>query len=205
MGRLDVAFQERPLGVLPSNTVTDPLAELNVITSTDGLTLDGSLTPHSNFLVYQEVVQGPETIKEVVEIASSQSIPHVPPPKTSPLSTPKPKESLEPNPPFIPCPSRFKEEIFQALENPTGRADHFIYRIDIVDSLCNKFPIKNNSLSDNPTPSSDSVIQSLSPLPIPFGDSDSLVEETDIILSHFNDSSPDYETFHFLINVKRVS
>ncbi|GKA51371.1 reverse transcriptase domain-containing protein, partial [Tanacetum coccineum] len=197
MGRLDVAFQERPLGVLPSNTVTDPLAELNVITSTDGLTLDGSLTPHSNFLVYQEEVQGLETIKEVVEIASSQSTPLVPPPKNPPLSTPKPKESLEPNSPFIPCPSRFKEEIFQALENPTGRADHFIYRIDIVDSLCDKFPIENNSLSGNPTPSSDSVIESLSPLPIPFGDSDSLVEETDILLSHFNDSSPDYETFHF--------
>ncbi|GKC66893.1 reverse transcriptase domain-containing protein, partial [Tanacetum coccineum] len=49
--------------------------ELNVITSMDGLTLDGSFTPHSNLLVYQEEEQEPETITEVVEIASSQSTP----------------------------------------------------------------------------------------------------------------------------------
>ncbi|GJX28036.1 hypothetical protein Tco_0236115, partial [Tanacetum coccineum] len=73
MGQLAEDLQERPLGVLPSNTVTDPLTELNVITSIDGLTLDGSFIPHSDFLVYQEKEQEPETIKEVVEIASSQS------------------------------------------------------------------------------------------------------------------------------------
>ncbi|GJX96239.1 hypothetical protein Tco_0352037 [Tanacetum coccineum] len=57
-------------------------------------------------------------------------------------------------------------------------------------------------LSGNPTTSSDSVVESLSPLPTPFGDSDSLVEETDTLLSHFNDSSPDYETFCFDIKEK---
>ncbi|GKB24417.1 hypothetical protein Tco_0863818 [Tanacetum coccineum] len=193
MGRLDEAFQERPLGVLSSDTEINPLVELNVITSMDGLTLDGSFIPHSDFLVYQEKEQEPETITEVVEIASSQSTPRVPPLETLPLSTPKPKENLEPNPhqPLIPYPSRLKEENFQALENPTGRADHFVYIIDIVDSFCDKFPIENNSLSGNPTPSSDFVVESLSLLPTPFGDSDSLVEETDILLSHFNDSSPD--------------
>ncbi|GKE79234.1 hypothetical protein Tco_1545354 [Tanacetum coccineum] len=109
------------------------------------------------------------------------------------------KKTLEPNPhqPSIPYPSRLQEEIFQALKNPTRRADHFIYRIDIVDSLCDKFPIKNNSLSGNPTPSSDFVVESLSTLPIPYEDSDSLVDETDILLSHFDDSSPEYETFSF--------
>ncbi|GJZ09998.1 hypothetical protein Tco_0544757 [Tanacetum coccineum] len=178
IGQMAKDFQERPLGVLPNNTVTDPLAELNV--------------------------QEPKTIKEVVEIASSQSTPLVPPPETPPLSTPKPKENLEPNPhpPFIPCPSRFKEEIFQALENPTGCADHFVYRIDIVDSLCDKFPIENNSLSGNPTPSSDFVVESLSPLPIPYEDSDSLVEETDTLISHFDNSPPEFETFSFVIEEK---
>ncbi|GJX11056.1 hypothetical protein Tco_0200915, partial [Tanacetum coccineum] len=119
-------------------------------------------------------------------------------------STPKPKENLQPNPhqPSIPYPSRLKEENFQALGNPTGRADHFIYRIDIVDSLCDKFPIENNSLSDNLTPSSDFVVESLSPLPIPYEDSDSLVEETDTLLSHFDDSPPEYETFSFDIEEK---
>ncbi|GKF95131.1 hypothetical protein Tco_0287866 [Tanacetum coccineum] len=37
---------------------------------------------------------------------------------------------------------------------------------------------------------------------LPFGDSDSLVEETDILLSHFNDSSPDYKTFCFNVEEK---
>ncbi|GJY22568.1 hypothetical protein Tco_0396226 [Tanacetum coccineum] len=132
------------------------------------------------------------------------STPLILPPETPPLSTPKPNKNLEPNPhqPSIPYPSRLQEEKFQALENPTGRADHFVYRIDIVDSLCDKFPIENNSLSGNPTPSSDSVVESPSLLPNPFGDSDSLVEETDTLLSHFNDSSPDYETFCFDIEEK---
>ncbi|GKE73181.1 hypothetical protein Tco_1535222, partial [Tanacetum coccineum] len=91
---------------------------------------------------------------------------------------------------------------FQALENPTGRADHFVYRIDIVDSLCEKFPIENNSLSGNPTPSSDSVVEFLCPLLTPFGDSDSLLQETDTLLSYFNDFSPDYEAFCFDIREK---
>ncbi|GKE27889.1 reverse transcriptase domain-containing protein [Tanacetum coccineum] len=103
----------------------------------------------------------PETITEVVEIASS---------KSTPL-------------------------------NLTGRADHFVYRIDIVDSLCDKFPIKNNSLSGNPTPS-DSMVESPSPSPIPYEDSDSLVEETDILLSYFDDYLPEYETFSFDIEDK---
>ncbi|GJY45620.1 RNA-directed DNA polymerase, eukaryota, reverse transcriptase zinc-binding domain protein, partial [Tanacetum coccineum] len=101
----------------------------------------------------------------------SKSTPLIPPPKTPPLSAPKPKEDPKPNPyqPSIPYPSRLQEENFQALENLTG----------------------------NPTPSSDLVVESLSPSPIPCEDSDSLMEETDTLLSHFNDSSPDYETFFF--------
>ncbi|GJX35244.1 hypothetical protein Tco_0246801 [Tanacetum coccineum] len=204
MGRLDEAFQERPLGVLPSDTETYPREERKAVTTMSGLTLDGSFIPHSNFLVYQDEEQEPETITEVVEIASSKSTPLVPPPETPPLSAPKPKEDLEPNPhqPLIPYPSRLQEENFQALENPTGRADHFVYRIDIVDSLCDKFPIENNSLSGNPTPSSDLVVESLSSFPIPFGDSDSLLEETDTLLSQIDDSFPEYETFCFNIEEK---
>ncbi|GJZ33609.1 hypothetical protein Tco_0579045 [Tanacetum coccineum] len=83
-----------------------------------------------------------------------------------------------------------------------GCADHFVYRINIVDSLCEKFPIENNSLSGNPTPSSDSVIESLSPLPTPFKDSESLLEETDTLLSQIDDSFPEYETFYFNIEEK---
>ncbi|GJY69363.1 hypothetical protein Tco_0472345 [Tanacetum coccineum] len=164
MGRLDEAFQKRPL----------------------------------------EEEEEPKTITEVVEIASSKSTPLFPPLETPPLSTPKPKEDLEPNPrqPLIPYPSRLQEEKFQALENPTGRADHFVYRIDIVDSLCDKLPIENNSLSGNPTPSSDLVVESLSSFPIPFRNNDSLLEETDTLLSQIDDSFPEYETFCFNIEEK---
>ncbi|GKF12258.1 hypothetical protein Tco_0050184 [Tanacetum coccineum] len=37
----------------------------------------------------------------------------------------------------------------------------------------------------------------VSPSPTPCGGSDLLLEETDTLLSYFNDSSPDYETFCF--------
>ncbi|GJW51069.1 reverse transcriptase domain-containing protein [Tanacetum coccineum] len=126
MGQLEEAFQERQLGVLPSDTETYPREERKAVTTMSGLTLDGSFIPHFNFLVYQDEELEPETITEVVGIASSKSTPLVPPPKTPPLPTPKPKENLEPNPhqPWIPYPSRLNEENFQALENPTGRADH---------------------------------------------------------------------------------
>ncbi|GJX12552.1 hypothetical protein Tco_0204310 [Tanacetum coccineum] len=52
-----------------------------------------------------------------------------------------------------------------------------------------------HSLSGNPTPSS--VVESLSLLPTPFGDNDYLLEETDTLLSHIDDSFPEYETFCF--------
>ncbi|GKD29152.1 hypothetical protein Tco_1239930, partial [Tanacetum coccineum] len=132
------------------------------------------------------------------------STPLVPPPGTPLLSSPRPKKNLEPNPhqPLIPYPSQLQNDKFQALENPTGRVDHFVYKIDIVDSLCGKFPIENNSMSGNPAPSSDFVVESLSPFPTPFGDSDTLLEETDTLLSHSDDSLPDYETFCFDIEEK---
>nr|GFA67771.1 hypothetical protein [Tanacetum cinerariifolium] len=204
MGQMEETFQERPLGVLPSDAETYTREERKAVTTVSGLTLDGSFIPHSNFLVYQDEELEPKTITEVVEIANSKSTPLVPPPKTPPLSTPKPKENLEPNPhqPLILYPYRLKEEIFQALENPTGRADYFVYKIDIVDSWCDKFPIENNSMSGNPTPSSDSVVESLFPSPIPYEDNDPLLEETDILLSHFDNSLLEYETFSFDIEEK---
>ncbi|GJR63999.1 hypothetical protein Tco_0010064 [Tanacetum coccineum] len=40
-------------------------------------------------------------------------------------------------------------------------------------------------------------VESLSLLPTPLGDSDSLLDETDTLLSHIDDSFPEYETFCF--------
>ncbi|GJY42377.1 hypothetical protein Tco_0429647 [Tanacetum coccineum] len=74
------------ISVLPSNTAMNPHAEFIMITTMDGLTLDGSFIPHSKFLGYQEEEQEPETIMEVVKIPSSQSTPLVSPPETPPFS-----------------------------------------------------------------------------------------------------------------------
>ncbi|GKG21593.1 hypothetical protein Tco_0384188, partial [Tanacetum coccineum] len=46
------------------------------------------------------------------------------------------------------------------------------------------------------------MVESLSPLLTLFGDSDSLVEKTDILLSHFDNSLLEYETFSFDIEEK---
>ncbi|GKB06255.1 hypothetical protein Tco_0834488 [Tanacetum coccineum] len=120
MGQMAEALQENPLGVLrehrkPGGRGPQRVQSRKAITyQMDGLTLDGSFIPHSNFLVYQEKEQELETITKVVEISSSQGTPLVPPPKTPPLSTPKMKENLEPNPhqPPIPCPTRCQNDKF---------------------------------------------------------------------------------------------
>ncbi|GKC06969.1 reverse transcriptase domain-containing protein, partial [Tanacetum coccineum] len=62
-----------------------------------------------------------------------------------------------------------------------------------------------HSLSNNPTPSFDSKVESLSPLPTPFEDSDSLLEESDTLLSYSDDSLPEYESFSFDIEERVVA
>nr|GFB42995.1 hypothetical protein [Tanacetum cinerariifolium] len=71
MGQMEKALQERLLGMLPSNTVTNLHVELNAINTRSSLTMDGHSIPHSNSLVYREEEQELETITEVVEIPSS--------------------------------------------------------------------------------------------------------------------------------------
>ncbi|GKA25901.1 reverse transcriptase domain-containing protein [Tanacetum coccineum] len=84
-----------------------------------------------------------------------------------------------------------------------------INMINFIDITCEdhfpkvlKLKKSNHPSSGNPTLSSNFVVKFPSPSPIPYEDSDSLVEETDTLLSHFNDSSPDYETFYFDIEEK---
>ncbi|GKE35101.1 reverse transcriptase domain-containing protein [Tanacetum coccineum] len=76
-----------------------------------------------------------------------------------------------------------------------SRNIHFVHCINIIDFS------KDKTISGNPTPS-DSVDESSSPSLIPYGDSDSLVEEINTLLSHFDDSPPEYETFSFDIEEK---
>ncbi|GKA47366.1 reverse transcriptase domain-containing protein [Tanacetum coccineum] len=78
--------------------------------------------------------------------------------------------------------------------NKSSRNDlrniHSVHYINIIDFS------KDKTISGNPTPS-DYVVESPSPYPIPYEDSDSLMQETDILLSHFDDSPPEYDTFSF--------
>ncbi|GKA62548.1 reverse transcriptase domain-containing protein, partial [Tanacetum coccineum] len=185
MGRLDEAFQERPLGVLPSDTETYLREKRKAVTTMSGLTLDGSFIPHFNFLVYQEEEEEPETITEVVEIASSKSTPLVPPPKTPPLSAPKPKENLKPNPHQL----LIQEEKFQALENPTGHADHFVYRIDIVHSLDSDFLLEKT----------DTLLSQIDDSPPEYETFSFDIEEKNSgsTTTHSDYSLPDYDAFYF--------
>ncbi|GJS30824.1 hypothetical protein Tco_0491444 [Tanacetum coccineum] len=194
MGRLDKAFQERPLGVLPSDNKTYPREERKAVTTMSGLTLDGSFIPHSNFLVYQEEEEEPETITEVVEIASSQSIPLVPPLETPPLSTPKPKENLEPNPHQL----LIQEEKFQALEDPTGRTILFIELILLIlgETIC--FDIKEKS-SGSTTSHSD---YSLPDYDAFYFDDDHIKEKSSgSTTTHSDFSLPEYDSFIFDLSI----
>ncbi|GKE81002.1 hypothetical protein Tco_1551002, partial [Tanacetum coccineum] len=187
MGHMEETFQERPSCVSPTDTETYPREERKAVTTMDGLTLDGSFIPHSNFLFYQEKEQEPETITKVVKIASSKITPLVPPPKTPPLSTPKPKENLEPNPHQL----LIQEEKFQALENPTGRAYHFVYRIDIETF---SFDTEEKS-SGSTTTHSDYSFPDYDAF---YFDDDHIEEKSsDSTTTHSDYSPPDYEAFYF--------
>ncbi|GJT10360.1 hypothetical protein Tco_0857402 [Tanacetum coccineum] len=214
MGRLDKAFQERPLGVLPSDTETYPREERKAVTTMSGLTLDGSFIPHSNFLVYQDEELEPETITEVVEIASSQSTPLVPPPETPPLSTPKPKEDLEPNPhqPPIPCetdtllshfynsPPEYETFSFDIEENSSGSTTtHSDYPLPDYEAFYfddnhieEKSSGSTTTHSDFSLPEYDSFIFDLSIDPFPPADRrefTSVVEKNIFDLSSTKDST----------------
>ncbi|GJU82890.1 reverse transcriptase domain-containing protein [Tanacetum coccineum] len=74
--------------------------------------------------------------------------------------------------------------------------DESINQIDILDTTCEDYfhEVLNvqksiHPFSGSPTPSSDVVVASLSPSLTPFGDSDFLLEETDVFLS-LDDSIP---------------
>ncbi|GJT67826.1 reverse transcriptase domain-containing protein [Tanacetum coccineum] len=82
-------------------------------------------------------------------------------------------------------------------KHPQKHANESINMINFIDITCEdrfsevlKFKKSNHPSSGYLTPASDSAIESLSPSPLPYEDSDPLLEETDIFLSHFNDSSP---------------
>ncbi|GJY26886.1 reverse transcriptase domain-containing protein [Tanacetum coccineum] len=100
--------------------------------------------------------------------------------------------------PPIPYPSRLQKVKFQALENPTGRADHFVYRIDIVDSLCDKFPIQNDQSSGSTTSHYDHSLPDYEAFCF---DADHQKEKSSgSTTSHFDHYLSDYEAFCFDVN-----
>ncbi|GJZ58447.1 reverse transcriptase domain-containing protein [Tanacetum coccineum] len=79
---------------------------------------------------------------------------------------------------------------------PRKHGDESIHMIDILDNTCGDYfhEVLNvqksiHPLSGSPTPSSNPVVESLSPSLTPFGDSDFLLEETDVFL-YQDDSIP---------------
>nr|GEX84423.1 hypothetical protein [Tanacetum cinerariifolium] len=95
MGQMVKILQERPLGVLPSNTVPNPREQINLITTKSGLaTAEHSIPPHVPPTLREELEKEPETLMDEVHIASPASTAHVSPPGIQPVSPPKPKGSI---------------------------------------------------------------------------------------------------------------
>nr|GFC08000.1 hypothetical protein [Tanacetum cinerariifolium] len=81
------SLQERPQGVLPSNTIPNSQEDIKVITILSGMTLAGPSVPSPPFSSSKEVERDPETITDQVLIESTT---RVPPPvvHSSPASRP---------------------------------------------------------------------------------------------------------------------
>ncbi|GKC21552.1 hypothetical protein Tco_1023702 [Tanacetum coccineum] len=135
------------------------------------------------------------------ESISSQSTPLVPSPETPPLSTPKPKENLEPNPhqPPILCPSRLQNHKFQALENPTGRVNHFVYRIDSYEAFCFDVDHQEEKSSGNTTSHSDHSLPDYEAFC--FNVDHQEEKSSGSATSHFDLSFLEYESFYFDLSI----
>ncbi|GJZ05143.1 reverse transcriptase domain-containing protein [Tanacetum coccineum] len=110
------AFNERPQGALPSNTIPNPREDIKLITTRSGMALARpSVPPHNPSSSSKEVERDPETNMDQVHIPSSESTARVPSPIVQPAPVSKPNEIPERNPhqPHIPYPSSFAEALAQ--------------------------------------------------------------------------------------------
>ncbi|GJY71615.1 reverse transcriptase domain-containing protein [Tanacetum coccineum] len=109
---MEKAFNERPQGALPSNTVPNPREEVKVITIRSGMTLAGpSVPPPPPSSSFKEVEQEPKPTIDQVHTSSSESTVRVPSLVVHPTSVSKPNEIPKRNPhqPHIPYPSSLVE------------------------------------------------------------------------------------------------
>ncbi|GJR85795.1 reverse transcriptase domain-containing protein [Tanacetum coccineum] len=119
MGQMQKALQERPQGVLLSNTIPNPWEDLKVITTRSGVTLAGPLVPPPPFSSSKEVKRDLESTTDQVLTESTTRVPslvvqpspasELPPALISSFVIPE----QNPHQPPIPYPSRLNKEKLQ--------------------------------------------------------------------------------------------
>ncbi|GJY31355.1 hypothetical protein Tco_0414850 [Tanacetum coccineum] len=127
--------KQRPQGALPSNTTSNPQADIKAITTRSGIALDGpSISPPPPFSSSKDVERDLEMIIDQVPTESTIRVPHlvvqstlapisskIPPPPI-PSSSELPK--WNPHQPPIPYPSRLnKDKLQDKLESCMALAD----------------------------------------------------------------------------------
>ncbi|GKE41431.1 reverse transcriptase domain-containing protein [Tanacetum coccineum] len=116
MTKMEKDINERPQGVLPSNTIPNPREDVKVITTRSGMTLARPSVPLPNpSSSFKEVERDSETTMDQVHISSSESTTRVPSLVVQPAPVSKLIEIPERNPhqPYIPYPSRLIKEKLQ--------------------------------------------------------------------------------------------
>ncbi|GKF07529.1 hypothetical protein Tco_0041753, partial [Tanacetum coccineum] len=120
MTKIEKAFNERPQGALPSNTIPNPRKDIKVITTRSGITLTEPSVPSPNSSSSsKEVERDPETTMDQVHISTSGSTARVPSPIIQPIPASKSNEIPERNPhqPPIPYPLRLNKHKLQDKSN----------------------------------------------------------------------------------------
>nr|GFA63999.1 hypothetical protein [Tanacetum cinerariifolium] len=116
MGQLAKALNERPYGVLSSNTIPNPQEDMKIITTRSGITLAGHSVPPPNPLFSsKDVERDLEPTIDQVHILSSKSTIQVPSSVVQSSLASNSNEILERNPhqPPIPYPSRLNKDKIQ--------------------------------------------------------------------------------------------
>nr|GEV77543.1 reverse transcriptase domain-containing protein [Tanacetum cinerariifolium] len=187
---IEKAFNERPRGALPSNTVPNPKEDIKVITIQSGITLAGPLVPSPDpFSSYKEPAPASKS-NEIPERNPHQ--PLIPYPSRRPfLRTARALVDLHGEELTLRvADEKLTFNVESTLKYPHKHEDGTINQIDIIDTTCEDhfYEVLNvkkliHPLSGSLTPSSDPIATSLSPSLTPFGDSDFLLEETDAFVA----------------------
>ncbi|GKD00442.1 reverse transcriptase domain-containing protein [Tanacetum coccineum] len=95
--KIEKAFNERPQGALPSNTIPNPREDVKFITTLSGMTLAGPsvLAPNPSSSSSKEVERDPKTTMDQVHISSSESTTRIPSSVSQPAPVSKTNEIPE--------------------------------------------------------------------------------------------------------------